>query len=132
MDDMIKLREVLFDALHPDRHQARTASRMLQDVDGVHRVRPDAPLRLLVTYDLTRITLADIEARLQQAGLHLDNCLLSKLRRALYHYAEETARANLGCQKGRSNCTRQVFVQSYISRPHGCRDRRPEHWRHYL
>jgi len=28
--------------------------------------------------------------------------------------------------------TTQVFVKRYTSNYHGCRDKRPEHWRKYL
>lgn len=132
MDDLIKHREILFDALHPDSHQARTAAGLLQDREGILRLRPLSPLSLFVAYDLRHQSLAAIEQLLCEAGLHLDNSLFSKLKRSLFYYTEETLRANLGCENGRSNCTREVFVQRYLKLPHGCRDERPEHWRHYL
>ena len=50
---------------------------------------------LIVVYDLRRITLQRIENALSELGYHLDNSLLCKLKRALFHYAEETQRENL-------------------------------------
>lgn len=132
MDTVIKRREILFCALHPDKNQARSATVLLNDVEGIHSAHPDEPERLRVTYDLVQITYNDIETGLMEVGFHLDNSLLTKLRRALIHYTEETARANLGCAKGRGNCTEGVFVNRYQRIEHGCRDERPEYWRNYL
>lgn len=132
MDDFIKHREILFDPLHPDSNQARTAAGLLEEIDGILQARALSPTSLVVRYDLGRITLEAIDQLLSDTGFHLDNSLLSKLKRSLFHYTEETLRANVGCEQGQSNCTRKVFIQRYEQLPHGCRDERPEHWRHYL
>jgi len=132
MDELVKHREILFDALHPEAHQAGVAAGLLQGVEGICYLQAVSPLRLLVAYDVRAISLETIDRRLSEAGLHLDNSLLSKLKRSLCYYTEETLRANLGCEDGPSNCTRQVFVQRYRRLRHGCRDPRPEHWRQYL
>jgi hypothetical protein len=104
----------------------------LLDIEGVHRVEVVDAASVEVHYHLLMICLADIEGLLEQNGFHLDNRLVYKIRRALYHYTEETQRANLGCAKGESNCTQKVFVNRYRKREHGCQDDRPEHWRRYL
>ncbi len=132
MDDLIKHREILFDPLHADRHQARSAARLLDPLEGIHHVAPEHPTLLRVIYDLRWISLAIIETGLAEAGFHLDNSLMTRLKRALFYYGEETLRANHGCERGRGNCTQEVFVKRYALRRHGCRDARPEHWRHYL
>lgn len=131
-ENLIKVREIVFCTLHPDVNQAGSAAALLADIDGVHRVDVKQPALLSVTYHLLAVRLADIEALLEDKGFHLDNRLVYKIRRALFHYTEETQRANLGCPKGESNCTQKVFVNRYQSRDHGCQDDRPDHWRRYL
>ena len=130
--DSIKHREIVFETLHPDCDQARTAALRLADVEGIEEVQVISPTALRVTYDLLSVSLEQIEEALDAAGFHLCGKLLHRLRRALYYYSEETQRANAGCAKGESNCTREVFIQRYRRMDHGCRDNRPGHWRKYL
>jgi hypothetical protein len=130
-DSLIKRREIAFCTLHPDPDQAGSAAALLVEVEGVERAEVVNPGMLEVHYHLLATCLADIEQLLEASGFHLDNRLVHKIRRALYHYMEETQRANLGCQQG-ENCTQKVFVNRYRSRDHGCQDDRPEHWRRYL
>lgn len=127
---LIKHREIRFQPLHPDPKQAHTATLLLDDVDGIIQTQPVRPHILHVTYDVTAITLAIIEGSLSEVGFHLENTLMSKLRRALYYYTEETQRANLGLENPSSDSTR-IFVDRYQRAPHGCRDQRPHHWRKY-
>ncbi len=131
-EDFIRRREIHFVEFHPDPDQAGSAARFLQGVDGVIATGHPSPRLLLVEYDLLEITLEQIESALGEIGLHIDNRLVYRLKRALHYYTESTLRANLGCAKGESNCTRKVFVERYRKLEHGCRDRRPEHWRRYL
>jgi hypothetical protein len=127
-----KKREIAFCELHPDPNQIGSAAALLAEIDGIRRVEViDAGL-LEVHYHLLAICLAEIEMVLEQNGFHLDNGLIYKVKRALYHYTEETQRANLGCAKGEANCTQQVFVNRYRKREHGCQDDRPYRWRRYL
>lgn len=127
-----KHREILFDPLHPNCDQAREAALRLADVDGLMQVQVISSTALRVSYDLAAITLKEIEEALSEAGFHLSNKLIYKLRRALWYYTEDTQRANAGCPRGSSNCTRKVFIERYKSAEHGCRDVRPDHWRKYL
>ncbi len=127
-----KQREILFEPLHPDPNQAHSATLALSDLDGIEQVSAISPLRLLVLYRLSEITLADIEFLLRELGFHLDNSLMSKMKRALYAYTEETERANHGYSSSQGQTTRDVFIKQYQKRPHGCRDPRPSHWRDYL
>ena len=129
--DVIRHREILFRAPHPDPRQAHSATLILTDVEGVVKVEPQGDLHLYVSYDITFISLQVIEEVLIEFGYHLDNNLLNKLKRALYHYSEEVTQSQLGC-RAKSGCTQAVFIHKYRQRPHGCRDERPEHWRHYL
>lgn len=130
--DRIKTREIPFQEIHPDPHQAGTAARFLQDVEGILETDPAAPTILRVTYDVLVTTLQEIEEGLTELGLHIDNRLMHRVKRALYYYTEETLRANCGCPHGEHNCTKKVFAKRYELIEHGCRDDRPEHWRRYL
>ena len=132
MTNFTKQRDVIFHPLHDDENQALTASQMLIDLDGVVLADALSATHLIIHYDLRFFTLDDVEELLITVGFHLDNNLLIKLKRALYRYTEETERANLGYVEGQSNCTREVFINRYQQLPHGCRDKRPEHWRNYL
>lgn len=132
MTNFAKQRDVMFNPLHDDENQALTASKMLIDLDGIVLADVVSSTHLIVRYDLRFFTLLDIEELLSTVGFHLDNNLLLKLKRALYRYTEETERANLGCVDGQSNCTREAYINRYQQLPHGCRDKRPTHWRDYL
>lgn len=130
--DRIKHREIAFQDIHPDPNQAGTAARFLSDVDGILETAPARPTLLRVRYDVLRTSLREIEEALTELGLHLDNRLMCRIRRALYYYTEDTLRVNTGCPHGESNCTKKVFAKRYELIEHGCRDQRPEHWRRYL
>lgn len=132
MTNFTKQRDVIFNPLHDDENQALTACQMLVDLDGIVFAEAISNQHLIVRYDLRFFTLVDIEELLTTVGFHLDNNLLIKLKRALYRYTEETERANLGYPQGQSNSTREVFINRYQQLPHGCRDKRPNHWRNYL
>lgn len=130
--DRIKHREIHFRDLHPERNDARSAAEFLNQVDGVLTTEPVTPIHLNLSYDLARVCLEEIEGALDELGLHLDNGLMYRIKRALYHYTEDTCRENCGCQRGDSNCMKRVFAKRYQALEHGCRDHRPEHWRRYL
>ena len=132
MTNFTKQRDVMFSPLHDAEHQASTASLMLVDLDGISAADVLSENHLIVQYDLRFFTLEDIEGLLVTVGFHLDNNLLIKIKRALYRYIEDTERANLGCIEGQSNCTREAYINRYQKLPHGCRDKRPDHWRNYL
>jgi HPt (histidine-containing phosphotransfer) domain-containing protein len=128
----IKTRDIYFDNSHPDKQQARTAAERLAGVAGILDATALSDNHLRLTYHLLEINLAQIEEALDEAGFFLKNNLINKLRDALFFYTEETERANQGCNRGDSNCTRKVFIARYNQINHGCRDTRPDHWRRYL
>lgn len=130
--DLVKTRDILFRAHHPDPDQARTAQLLLDGIEGVRSAEALDPVHLRVTYNLPQVSLRVIEDSLAELGFHLEGSLLQRMRRALIDYSEETQCANLGCVAGQSTCTVKVFINRYQRLSHGCRDRRPEHWRHYL
>jgi hypothetical protein len=130
--EFIKHRDIVFTEFHPDPNQASTAALLLADVEGILRVTPATPRHLQVSYHLLEVSLEQIEYGLQEMGLHLDNRLFYRLRRALHYYTEENQRANHGCSQSDAKCTRKIFADRYQRLTHGCRDPRPEHWRKYL
>jgi hypothetical protein len=130
--DRVKHRQIPFSELHPLPDQAHRASLLLADIPGILRAEPLSARLLSVSYDLLQITLEEIEETIGELGLHLDNKLLHRIKRALCHYSEETFRANCGCARGERNCIQKVFASRYQTLEHGCRDHRPEHWRRYL
>lgn len=130
--DIIKQRQIAFESLHPDPNQAQTAALLLSDVNGILDAEDRSPTLLNLRYNVLEISLEQIEGALSDSGFHLSSKLLDKLRRALYYYKEETQRANSGCPRGGSNCTRKVFINRYHRRDHSLKDPRPEHWRKYL
>jgi hypothetical protein len=127
---LIRHREVRFCRLNPGAAHAHDASLMLSGVEGIHHVQPVESHLLHVRYDITIISLKSIDDVLIELGFHLDNTLLYKLKRALYYYSEETQQANMG-QEGGCCAGKQLFIDHYHRRSHGCRDPRPEHWRNY-
>lgn len=130
--DLVKHRDIHFVELHPDPNQAETAAQLLSEVDGIVAIEERSPGHLHISYQLMEVSLEQIEHGLTAMGLHLDNRLLYRLMRALHYYTEEIERANLGCTRSDSKCTRQIFADHYQRQNHRLRDQRPEHWRKYL
>jgi hypothetical protein len=129
--EFVKCREIRFSPLPPEPDRARDAALLLRGTDGIQGVVETAPHTLTVTYDLRSLTLRIIEDGLSRLGFHLDNSLVCKLKRALFHYMEDTQRANMADHHD-IKATRDIFMNRYHKLPHGCRDKRPPHWREYL
>jgi hypothetical protein len=127
----IKQREICFQTPHPDPQQAESALWIVKGVDGIVEANQINDRSITIRYDLRRINLQLIEATLAELGFHLEMSLIAKLKRALYYYTEETECANRGCHSSRDDA-REIFIQRYQQRPHGCRDHRPDYWRDYL
>ncbi|MCW9023493.1 MAG: hypothetical protein OQK73_02310 [Gammaproteobacteria bacterium] len=132
MEVTLKKREIYFSPLHPDKNQAQSALLLFEGISGVLHLQAVDPLQLHIQYDIQYLTLVIIEDTLKELGFHLDNSLIIQLKRALFHYTEETERANLGCDRSQDQNTRDIFIHRYRNQNHGCRDHRPQHWRDYL
>ena len=113
-----------------DQNQAKLAIFLLADVEGVLDLKYLSESNLLITYDIRILTLNTIQQALCSVGFQLDNSLISKIKNALYAYTEDTLRENLGISG--SKLTRDIFMQGYQNRLHGCRDLRSMYWRRYL
>ena len=130
--DFIKQHEIHFRNVDPAANDARDTLGLLMDVQGIVEVRALMPDCIQVRYDIRQLTLQTIESALAEVGFHLDNSLLSKVKRALFYYTEETQLMNWGYQNDQASSTLDVFVSCYNQREHGCRDDRPEYLRQYL
>jgi hypothetical protein len=129
-EDIIKHRDIRFCPLHPDPNQAQSALLLLTDAEGIHDIQYVDEICLRVAYDIRLLTLQSLEDVLVHLGFHLENTLLARMMRALYAYTEEAQRANLDCED--TDTTTMIFVRRYTTNYHGCRDKRPQHWRRYL
>lgn len=127
----IKRREIRFSTFDPAAEPARDAALLLANVPGIENVQTLTRDTLQVCYDLRHISQQIIEESLADIGFHLENSLLSRMRRALVYFSEETQLANAGRSHDQTNATLDVHIHCYHLRRHGCRDPRPKHLRHY-
>ena len=130
-DELIKRRDIVFMSPQADNDPASAAILLLSDLDGIYEACRLHDFAISVRYHLCKITLNDIENVLQEVGFHLDNSVISKLKRALFYYAEDTQLANMGYDHAESKSTLEIFINRYNQLPHGCRDERPMHYRRY-
>lgn len=130
MESLTKQRDILFSKFEKKQDQAKSAIFLLADVEGVLDLKYLSDSQLFITYDVRILTMEIILEALESVGFELDHSLLSKVKNALYAYTENTLRENLGISD--SKMTRDIFIQGYQRRLHGCRDQRPAYWRHYL
>ena len=126
--DLEKDREIVFHALPPG--QAERALVLLEGLDGLMvAVGPDGN-RLLVRYHICEYTLEGLEMALSSQGFHLDNSLLSKLKRSLAYFCESVQRQNVAANEPDIK-SQQAFIKVYERHLHGDRDDTPEEWRDY-
>lgn len=131
IEELIKQRDIHFMSPQAEKNPAASANALLSQVDGIMATKLIHEHCISVTYHLVKVTLNDIDDVLQEVGFHLDNSILSKLKRALFYYAEETQLANLGYDHAESKSTLEIFINRHNQLPHGCRDERPDHLRRY-
>lgn len=128
---LLKRRDIRFRNLDPDANDATEAMQLLLEVKGIEHIMVASHDCMHIHYDLRHISLNMIESALTEVGFHLDDSLVSKMKRALFYYIEETQLMNLGQPHDQANSTIDVFINCYNQRRHGCRDHRPTHLRHY-
>jgi len=127
-DDLSKKREIQFDPMPPG--QTPEALDALETLKHVKADEGKRELTVAVSYNLLQHTFQELETRLQDQGFHLDNSLLSKLKRALIEYSEEVQLDNLQSTE-QALKARQIFAKVYEQRPQGDHDSTPEEWRTY-
>ena len=91
---IIKRREIRFCSLHADPSQAHSAVFIINDLKGIIISHALDNNRIQLAYDLGQTTLEEIEGILRNEGFHLDNSVLSKIKRSIIHYCEETCQEN--------------------------------------
>ena len=131
IDEFTKRREIHFMSPQAEKNPADAAIALLSQVDGIIDLQLINDYSISVTYHLPKLSLSDIDEVLQEVGFHLDNSIITKLKRALFYYAEETQLANFGYDHAESKSTLEIFINRHDQLPHGCRDERPEHLRRY-
>ena len=112
----------------PERVEA--AAQLLRDIRGVTHVRIVRVDRVTVQYNVRQITLQIIEALLDEFDYKVDTSLFCRVMRAFCYYVEDIE-CTEGCHD-QAECTRDAFITRYLTRPHGCRDPRPEYQKRYL
>lgn len=113
---------------HPD--IIESAAALLRDVKGVLRVRIETPDKLVVSYNVRQITLQTITALLEEFGYTMRHSVFCRVMRSMCYYIED-----IECNESKhdqAECTRDAFINRYLTREHGCRDHRPDYLRRYL
>jgi len=126
--DLEKDREIVFHALPEG--QAERALILLEGLDGLVVTLGSGGNCLLVRYHICEYTLEGLETALASQGFHLDNSLMSKLKRALAYFCESVQRRNVAANEPDIK-SQQAFMKVYESHLHGDRDDTPEEWRSY-
>ena len=126
--DLEKIREIVFHDLPPG--QAEHALVLLEGLEGLVATVGSDGSRLLVRYHICEYTLEGLETALASQGFHLDNGLMSKLKRALAYFSESVQRRNVAADEPDIK-SQQAFMKVYENHLHGDRDDTPEEWRGY-
>lgn len=126
--DLEKSREIVFHPLPPG--QVERAIALLEGLEGLIAQSGAQPHCLVVRYHVCEYTLEGLEAALANQGFHLDNSLMSKLRRALAYFCENVQRRNVAANEPDIK-SQQAFMKVYDRHLHGDRDETPEEWRGY-
>lgn len=126
--DLEKYRVIVFHALPTG--QVERALSLLEGMDGLTVVAGTEVNHLQVHYHVCEYTLEGLETALASQGFHLDNSLLSKLRRALAYFCESVQRRNVAANEPDIK-SQQAFIKVYDRHLHGDRDETPEEWRDY-
>jgi hypothetical protein len=126
--DTFRIRQLSFARFPPG--QAQVAAVLLDGLPHLTVLECVDERTLLVRYELPDYTLERVERALAAEGFHLDNSILTKIRRALIYYCEANLCAHLG-PPPRDRLSKQIFAEAYEHHPHGDRDDTPEEWRRY-
>lgn len=94
MLEKLKHRSIRICPSPDDPDVVKSATELLKDVKGVLNVRIASPNRLVVSYNVRRITLQIIEALLTEFGFKLQTSLFCRLMRNLCYYIEDNECSN--------------------------------------
>jgi hypothetical protein len=127
--DLHKQRDIVFAKFPPG--QVPEAAGQLGLLERLHAEALVPKRAVEVDYDLSDYTLRELEDHLVDRGYHLDNTLMSKIVRALVHYAEDTQLRNMQAPERLIKKSHEAYVQAWEQHPHGDRDDTPQDWREY-
>jgi hypothetical protein len=127
--DLHKQRDIVFAKFPPG--QVPEAADQLGLLERLHAEALVPKRAVEVDYDLSDYTLRELEDHLVDRGYHLDNTLMSKIVRALVHYAEDTQLRNMQAPERLIKKSHEAYVQAWEQHPHGDRDDTPQDWREY-
>ena len=130
MAEKLKRRTLWLARIPADSGVTESAAALLRDVRGVREVNIVAPHKLSVSYNVRQITLQTIIALLREFDYHMHNTFYCRMVRSLCYYFEDIECTE--CKHDQAECTRDAFINRYLTRPHGCRDHRPDYQRRYL
>ncbi|MDO6385517.1 hypothetical protein [Uliginosibacterium sp. 31-12] len=117
-------------AQYPEGQSAR-ALLFLQNQPWLH-VEPGVHAESLhVCYDLAHYSLRGIEQALEAEGFCLDDSLISRIKRSLTHFCEETRSRNATAPQRLIKQSNQVYVKAWEHHPHGDRDETPPELREF-
>ena len=128
VSDTFKTRHLAFSQVPPE--QAHQAAVLLEGLPHLTVLEVVDGCTLLVRYEVPNYTLQRVEKALSAEGFHLDNSILTKIKRALVYYCESIQCENLA-PPPRDRLSKQIFAQVYEHHPHGDHDDTPEEWRTY-
>lgn len=86
---------------------------------------------IFLVYDLAHYSLRQIELMLEEQEFVLDDSLISRLKRAMTHFCEETRRRNAAAPQRLIKQSNQVYVKAWEHHPHGDHDDTPPELREY-
>jgi hypothetical protein len=124
-NDTLKTRNICFSKRH-DHGQAEDAMYMLKDVNSIENLSLHSPMRLVVTYDIRKLSLQMIETALKEVGFTLNNGLLQRIKRAICAYCEDAERERLGVNHKDETHQGSLQLSERLAQ-----DPRPNDWRHY-
>ncbi|WP_293931208.1 hypothetical protein [Iodobacter sp.] len=127
-DSLSRQRDIQF---YPLPAQAHLAAQFLATIPGITVQIFSSKHCISVQYLIQEHSLQIIENQLKVAGFHLDESILSKIKRALVYYCEDIARSNLEIPEHNIK-SRDVYVKVWENHPHGDHDETPEELRRYL
>jgi hypothetical protein len=130
VEEKLKRRTIRLRRADKSPERVEAAAQLLRDIRGVTHVRILRMDRINVQYNVRQITLQIIEALLVEFDHKVDTSLFCRIMRAMCYYVEDIECTN--CCHDQAECTRDAFITRYLTRPHGCRDPRPEYQKRYL
>lgn len=129
LDDAQRIQDIRFAS--PLGGQSERALSLLTALPGLGVSRCVEPDRIQVRYDLAHYTLRWIESYLEEQGACLDASLLSRIKRTLVYFCEDTLTRNAKAPQRLIKQSNQVYVKAYEHHQHGDHDDTPPELREY-